>query len=89
MPTPRSGHGAVLYRDRVFCMGGEGTRRVFGQNEGYDPKADTWAAYAPMPTPRHGLGAAMVGDMVFVAGGGPVMGGMIQTAYNEAFALDA
>ncbi|BBK30679.1 N-acetylneuraminic acid mutarotase [Stella humosa] len=87
MPTPRSGHGAVLYRGRVFCMGGEGTRRVFGQNEGYDPKADSWAAYAPMPTPRHGLGAALAGDMIHVAGGGPVMGGMIQTAYHEAFHL--
>ncbi|MGE0714854.1 MAG: Kelch repeat-containing protein [Alphaproteobacteria bacterium] len=89
MPTPRSGHGAVLYRGRIFCMGGEGTRRVFGQNEGYDPAADRWATYAPMPTPRHGLGAAVVGGMIHVAGGGPVMGGMIQTAYHEAFALDA
>jgi hypothetical protein len=88
MPTPRSGHGSVLYRGRIFCMGGEGTRRVFGQNEGYDPKADSWAAYAPMPTPRHGLGAALAGDMIVVAGGGPVMGGMIQTAYNEAFRIE-
>jgi len=29
MSTPRSGHGGVLYRGKLFCMGGEGTRRVF------------------------------------------------------------
>lgn len=30
LPTARSGHGAVLYRDTVFVMGGEGTNRAFG-----------------------------------------------------------
>ena len=33
--------------------------------------------------------AALVGDRIHVAGGGPVMGGMIQTAYHEAFTLGA
>jgi hypothetical protein len=23
MPTPRSGHGGVVYRNKMFCMGGE------------------------------------------------------------------
>ena len=40
LPTARSGHGCVVYRDRIYCMGGEGTNRVFAQNEAYDPKAD-------------------------------------------------
>ncbi|MDO9062091.1 MAG: hypothetical protein Q7U92_24130 [Bradyrhizobium sp.] len=36
---------------------------------------------------RHGLGAAAVGDAIHVAGGGVVMGGGIQSAVNESFAL--
>jgi hypothetical protein len=68
-------------------MGGEGSNRVFGQNEGYDSKADTWQQYAPMPTPRHGLGAARIGDFIHVAGGGAVMGGSVQSAVHEAFTL--
>jgi hypothetical protein len=68
-------------------MGGEGTERVYGQNEGYDPETDAWESYAPMLTPRHGLGAAVVGDAIHVAGGGPVMGGRVQSAVHEAFTL--
>jgi hypothetical protein len=68
-------------------MGGEGTNKVFGQNEGYSPVTDKWQSYAPMPTPRHGLGASGVGDFIHVAGGGPIMGGQIQSAVHEAFTL--
>src|SRR3546814_17119165 len=28
LPTARSGHGAVLYRGRIFCMGSSAERRV-------------------------------------------------------------
>ncbi len=87
IPTPRSGHGVAWYRDRIFCMGGEGTNRVFGQNEAYDPATDRWEAYAPMLTPRHGMGAVMLGDSIYVAGGGPQMGGGVKSAINEAFSL--
>jgi N-acetylneuraminic acid mutarotase len=85
LPTPRSGHGAVLLRGRIFVMGGEQTGKVFGQNESYDPNSDSWQQHAPMLTPRHGLGAAAVGDWIYVMGGGPVVGGSIQSAINEAF----
>ncbi|HEX8828786.1 MAG TPA: galactose oxidase [Xanthobacteraceae bacterium] len=87
MPTPRSGHGGVAWRGKFFCMGGEGTRRVFGQNEAYDPATDAWQAYAPMLTPRHGMGAAVVGDAIHVAGGGPMNGGRFQTSIHEVFAV--
>ncbi|WP_342362248.1 Kelch repeat-containing protein [Terrarubrum flagellatum] len=87
LPTARSGHGAVLYRGKIFAMGGEGANRVFAQNEAYDPATDSWELYAPMMTPRHGLGAATVGDSIYVAGGGPINGGGVQSAVNEAFTL--
>jgi hypothetical protein len=88
LPTARSGHGAVLYRGKIFVMGGEGTNRVYGQNEAYDIDKDSWESYAPMTTPRHGLGAVAIGDFIHVAGGGPVMGGNFQSAVHEAFTLD-
>ena len=87
LPTARSGHGAVYYRGKIFVTGGEGTNRVFGQNEAYDPQTDAWEHYAPMTTPRHGLGAVAIGDAVYVAGGGPIVGGSIQSAVHEAFTL--
>jgi Kelch motif len=87
IPTARSGHGTVWYRDRIFCMGGEGTNRVYGQNEAYDPSADRWEAYAPMLTPRHGMGAVVLGGGIYVAGGGPQMGGGVKSAINEVFSL--
>lgn len=87
LPTARSGHGAALYRGKMFAMGGEGANRVFGQNEAYDFATDKWEQYAPMPTPRHGLGAALIGDAVYVAGGGAQMGGGVQSAVHEAFTL--
>lgn len=40
-----------------------------------------------MLTPRHGFGAVAISDAIYVAGGGPVMGGGIQSAINQAFLL--
>jgi len=87
IPIARSGHGTVWYGDRIFVMGGEGTNRVYGQNESYDPATDRWESHAPMLTPRHGMGAVVVGDAIYVAGGGPQMGGGVKSAINEAFRL--
>lgn len=87
IPTARSGHGTVWFRDRIFCMGGEGTNRVYGQNEAYNPANDQWERHAPMLTPRHGMGAVVIGDAIYVAGGGPQMGGGVKSAINEEFRL--
>jgi N-acetylneuraminic acid mutarotase len=87
IPTARSGHGSVWLDGRIFCMGGEGTNRVYGQTESYDPVANTWASHAPMLTPRHGMGAVVLGNEIVVAGGGPQMGGGVKSAINEAFSL--
>jgi hypothetical protein len=94
LPTARSGHGMVVYRDRFFAMGGEGgiinqagQQTVFGQMESYDPKTDTWLSHGAMPTPRHAVGAVAIGDWIYVAGGGAVLGGSVQSAVHEAFSL--
>jgi hypothetical protein len=90
--APTAAHGSLRTRRRalshkIFVMGGEGYERVYGQIEAYDPSTDQWEPYAPMPTPRHGLGAVAIGDFIYVAGGGPMMGGGVQSAVNEAFTL--
>ena len=87
LPTARSGQGCVLCRDKVFVMGGEGSNRVYGQNEAWGPLSDHWQAYAPMLTPRHGMGAVVLGDAIHVAGGSPQLGGGVKSAINESFSL--
>jgi N-acetylneuraminic acid mutarotase len=86
----------VVYRDRLYAMGGEAGRieqgrpvqaKVFGQMESYDPVSDTWQHHAPMLTPRHAVGAVAIGDWIYVAGGGAVLGGSVQSAVHEAFTL--
>jgi N-acetylneuraminic acid mutarotase len=83
LPTARSGQGAVWFKDRIFVMGGEGTNRVYGQNEAYNPATDRWESHAPMLTPRHGMGAVVLGEAIYVAGGGPQMGGGVKSAINR------
>lgn len=96
LPTPRSGHGLVAYRGRLFALGGEGgiiaqgritNAKVFGQMESHDPATDSWQHHAPMPTPRHSVGAVTIGDWIHAAGGGAVTAGAIQSAVHEAFTL--
>ncbi len=94
LPTARSGHGLVVYRDRLYAMGGEGgiinrpgQQTVFGQMESYDPATNTWQSHAAMPIPRHAVAAVTIGDWIYVAGGGAVLGGSVQSAVHEAFSL--
>jgi len=96
LPVARSGHGLVIYRDRLFAMGGEAgvirggqitQAQVFGQMESYDPATNTWQSHAPMTTPRHAVGATVLNDAIYVAGGGAVTGGSVQSAVHEAFTL--
>jgi hypothetical protein len=70
---------------KIVVFGGEAAGNVFGTNEAYDPKIDSWEALAPMRVPRHGLHVAtvaVIGNMVHVPGGGPVPGGSVQGAYG-------
>jgi hypothetical protein len=40
-----------------------------------------------MITPRHAMGSATIGDWIYATGGGPMTGGSVQPAVNEAFTL--
>jgi N-acetylneuraminic acid mutarotase len=88
LSRPRGAISAVALDGKIHLLGGEATARVFGVNEAYDPKTDSWEALAPMAVPRHGLhGAtcAVIGNRVHVPGGGPIPGGAVQGAYHDAF----
>ena len=39
---PRSGPSCVYINGKIVVFGGEATGKVFGTNEAYDPKTDTW-----------------------------------------------
>ena len=72
MGWSRSGVSAVYINGKIVVFGGEATGKVFGTNEAYDPKTDSWEALTPMAVPRHGLHgatAAVIGNMVHVPGG--------------------
>jgi N-acetylneuraminic acid mutarotase len=74
LPTSRGGAAAAVLEGRLFVFGGEGnptpgSRGVFPNTEGYDPRMDRWSVLEPMPTPRHGTGAASVRDRVVIPGG--------------------
>ena len=51
----RQGPSCVYISGKIVVFGGEATGKVFGTNELYDPKTDTWEAVTPMAIPRHGL----------------------------------
>ncbi|MCL4745700.1 MAG: hypothetical protein KJZ83_09805 [Burkholderiaceae bacterium] len=76
-PLPRGANhvGVAVLDSRLYAIGGfvEQNRRPHGECFSYEFGADRWAARDPLPSAR--------------AGGGPVMGGGVQSAVHEAFAL--
>ncbi len=66
MPTARDQHGSVVYKNRIYCIGGANT---YTANEEYNPAMDQWASKTAMPTPRGYVGCAVFGDGAYVIGG--------------------
>ena len=79
MPTARSGGAAVYYNGLLIYAGGECKKRDpnagfgggedFDENEGYDPKGNTWRTLAKLPSARQAFGAATVGSAAYFPGG--------------------
>jgi N-acetylneuraminic acid mutarotase len=79
MPTARSGGAAVYYHGLLLFVGGECKKRDpnarfgggedFDENEGYDPKTNTWISLAKLPSARQAFGSATVGSAAYFPGG--------------------
>jgi len=79
MPTARSGGAAVYYHGLLLFAGGECKKRDpnarfgggedFDENEGYDPKTNTWMSLAKLPSARQAFAAATVGPVAYFPGG--------------------
>ena len=72
LPTPRSNAAVVLFKGRVYVIGGSlMDRQVLAQTglvEIYDPATDRWSTGPAMPTARE-CRAAVVNDRILVPGG--------------------
>jgi N-acetylneuraminic acid mutarotase len=97
MPTPRSGGAAVYYHGLLIYTGGEckkldpnakfGGGEDFDDNEGYDPKTNTWLSLAKLPSGRQAFGAAAVGSVAYFPGGTLRCGGLALTDQMLVFRL--
>jgi N-acetylneuraminic acid mutarotase len=87
VPTPRGGGAGTLYKNYILFLGAEDDKRTYAENEAFDIRKGTWAAFAPMPKGRHGMGAAAIGDVAYVAGGALGRGGRDMTNALLAFTL--
>ena len=73
MPTERCMFAVVVYRNKIYCIGGvariNGSIRVTGLNQVYDPATDSWGTKTPMPTPRSFITANVIDGKICVMGG--------------------
>ena len=69
MPTPRSGFATTVYNGLIYVIGGSVGNGFVGNNEVYDPVANTWATKASMQTPRADLTASLVDGKIYLVGG--------------------
>ena len=84
MPTPRYHFNAVVFQDKIFCIGGTLTNGgpKTGVNEVYDPSTDKWETKASMPTPRDDFAIAVYQNKIYCIGGYSVDG---YAAVNEVY----
>ncbi len=69
MPTPRLAFGTAVYKNKIYCIGGQANSSYIGINEVYDPATDTWETKTFMPTPRSWVTANTVNGKIYLMGG--------------------
>ena len=69
MPTPRLAFGIAVYKNKIYCIGGQANLSSTGINEVYDPATNTWETKTPMPTPRTWVAANAVNGKIYLMGG--------------------
>lgn len=79
MPTPRVAFATAVYKNKIYCIGGQTKEGYIGVNEVYDPATDTWETKTPMPTAKGWLTASVVNGKIHLLGGIP------ETLTNEVY----
>lgn len=72
LPTPRSGHSAVMYENRMFVFGGHSTDGTLNELRILDTQLMSWfspTVSGTIPKPRQDHAAVMVGYKMIVYGG--------------------
>jgi N-acetylneuraminic acid mutarotase len=69
MPTPRLAFGIAVYKNKIYCIGGQANGSYTGISEVYDPATDTWETKTPMPTARSWVAANVVNGKIYLTGG--------------------
>ena len=73
MPTPRIGHTAVLYENKIVIFGGEGpNKELFNEIFSYDLSTSTWSkiqSVGSLPAPRSYHTACINQDNMIIFGG--------------------
>ena len=69
MPTPRLAFGVAVYKNKIYCIGGQVNGSGTGINEVYDPSTDTWETKNPMPTARRWVQANVVNGKIYLMSG--------------------
>lgn len=84
MPTPRLAFGVAVYKNKIYCIGGQANGSVTGINEVYDPEIDTWETKTSMPTARRWVQANLVNGKIYLMSGYPTSGNLSETL-NEVY----
>uniref|UniRef100_A0A131Z4T7 Kelch-like protein diablo n=1 Tax=Rhipicephalus appendiculatus TaxID=34631 RepID=A0A131Z4T7_RHIAP len=67
--TPRAYHGVVLFRRRLYVLGGMKLRFYLRSIESYDLDRGQWNHHSPMHVPRAYVAAAALGEHIYAMGG--------------------
>lgn len=84
MPVPRHSHESVLYKDRIYILGGYNNEDGFlDRVDIYDIKSNEWTLGAYMPTPKSSFVAEVINGNIYCIGG-EIEGGYSDTleVYN-------
>jgi len=85
MPTPRLAFATAVYKNKIYCIGGQANRSYTGINEVYDPATDTWETKTPMPTPRTWVTANVVNGKIYLMSGYGWFGSDSSSKLNEVY----
>ena len=89
IPTQRAGASTVIYRHKLFVIGGESTKQKVAHNEVevYDIGLKKWDKAPRLNIGRHGTQAVLHGKSIYITAGSGNMGGRPELSSLEKLVL--